>query len=190
MSDTSPKNPQKQQPSLKIREWLAVFILVGLISFLAIITTFKSSQKSSHSESLSYREKISMNHHFDVVVKGAVGNPGVYHLSSSISMRDLLAIAQVNEDADLRRYNIDQVIQRGRIVNVPSRGVLTVHLTGAVKNPGVIQMPKGSSMQDLLAVVELEDQADRKFLEKKRKLKADEIIDVPYKVAKKQKIAK
>lgn len=190
MSDIPPQNPQKPQPGLKIREWVAVFILVGLISSLAIITTFKSSQKSSHAESLSYREKMSMNHDFDVVVQGAVSTPGVYHLSSPLSMRDLLSIAQVNEDADLRRYNLDQMIQRGRVVNVPSKGVIAVHITGAVKNPGMIQIPKGSSMQDLLAVVELEDQADKKFLEKKRKLKPDETIHVPYKAAKKQKIVK
>ena len=38
-------------------------------------------------------------------------------------MRDLLDLAQPTEDADLKRYKMELMIQRGRSVNVPKKRV-------------------------------------------------------------------
>lgn len=157
---------------LKVHEWLAVVLLIAAIGGVAGVTSFgQSGEKAIIAGG---------NEGIEIFVKGAVAYPGSYRLPSEMTMQDVLALAQVEAGADLRRFNLNAAVRRGRIINVPARHMITVHLKGAVSKPGAVSMPKGAHLEELLNMVEFKPEADRQWLRKKRKLKADEIIDVPY----------
>ena len=111
------KSSAKPSQHLKVREWLAVLILIGCIAGLSLITSLNTHNLNSS------KSQVNRYAQFDVLVKGSVKYPGIYHLSSPISMRDLLDLAQPTEDADLKRYKMELMIQRGRSVNVPKKRV-------------------------------------------------------------------
>lgn len=162
--------------SLKVHEWLAITIVTGIIGGLACLTSFNTRGEAGKSDSAWVASQTSG---FDVVIKGAVAYPGVYHLQSEMKMRDLLDIAGISSNADLRRFSLESMIKRGRIINVPSRAMINVHLKGAVNNDQILTLPKNSKLEDLIGMGEFAKDADLAFLKKKRKLKADEVIIVP-----------
>lgn len=164
--------------ALKVREWLAILVLIVVVFGLAIYTSF-SKGKDLHGQ-LDRAVMKTSKKGFEVIVKGAVDRPGVYRLFAPVAMKDLLSIAEIRSEADLRRFHMDQAISHGRVLNVPVRVMITIQLSGAVKNPGLIQVPKGTSVEDLLAIISLKEHADAKVLKKKRKLKADEVINIPF----------
>ena len=162
--------------SLKVHEWLAIAILIGVLAGLACLTSFNVKGESGRSGPESHQQKYSG---FDVLVKGAVDHPGVYHINSEMAMKELLSLAGLSSNADLRRFNLDALIKKGRIVNVPARAMIDVHLKGAVKEEKTITLPKGSKLEDLVSLVEFAPEANVKALQKKRRLKHDEVIIVP-----------
>ena len=160
---------------LKVHEWLVIAITVGILGSIAIITSFYEQKPKT---AIDFHEK-KLRSGFDILVKGAVQYPGVYHFPKQMQMKAILAIAGVYLNADLRRYHLEGVITKGRVINVPERVLLTIHLQGAVKGNKTITVPKGTKLEDLLSIVELEDNADIEFLQKKRKLLTNEVVDIP-----------
>ncbi len=158
---------------LKVHEWLAVALLIGIIGTLAII----SAKGNAHTKP----NFTAYNKGVEILVKGAVAYPGMYRLPSEVTMQELLAIVHVQPEADLRRLSMERLVKQGRVVNIPERSMITVHLQGAVKTPGPLRVPKGSRMEELLALPIFSENANTQGLRKKRKLKADEIIDIPNK---------
>ncbi len=160
--------------SLKVHEWLAVLVLITVIVALAAMTSFPKKPTSLSSFNCEVGGRC-----FEIVVSGSVKYPGIYHFSSPIVMRDLLEIAQTTPEADLRRYRMDLSITKGKNVDVPALMMMTVYVKGAVKNPGSIEIPSGSSVADLIPFLVFDEDANIKSLQKKRKLKEGEVIDVP-----------
>ena len=112
----------------------------------------------------------------DILVKGAVEYPGIYHFPTNIRIQDLFAIAKVSPLADLSKYNNENTITKSRALNIPSKAMITINVSGAVKNGGVLALPKGTRLQDLLSILELEENADIEPLQKKRKLTNGELV--------------
>lgn len=140
------------------------------------MTKVHSIHLDPHQKSFSKKNQ----HGFDVLVKGAVEHPGVYHLSSDMQMKDLLAIAGVKNTADLKRYSEDSWIKKGRVVNVLTQQMISVHLQGAVKGPSTLKLPKGSKVNDILNVIQLDEDADIEILQKKRLIKDNETFLIPH----------
>lgn len=161
---------------LKVHEWLSIAILIGVIAGLACLTSLNAKVESGRSGIGSIRQKFSG---FDVLVKGAVDHPGVYHINSEIGMGDLLSLVGLSSNADLRRFNMDSVIKKGRVVNVPARAMIEIHLKGAVEEEKILTLPKGSKLEDLIPLFEFAPEANVKALQKKRRLKDGETIIVP-----------
>lgn len=162
--------------SLKVHEWLAIVVIIGIIAGLACLTSFYDKDEEIHADSAWAAQ----NHTgFEVHVKGAVDYPGTYHLPYNIKMRDLLALAGVSSNADLRRFNLDAALKKGRIINVPARAMIHVHLKGAVKADKMVVIPKGSKLEDLINLAEFSEDADYNALRKKRRLKEGEVVLVP-----------
>jgi competence protein ComEA len=106
--------------------------------------------------------------------------PGTYQLPSEMTINDLLALAITEPDADLRRVRPDTVIRKSRAVTIPRKEKMTVYLSGAVAQPGAYQVQKGTSLQELLKQVKLAPQADVERIKGGRKLKSNELIEIPY----------
>lgn len=168
---------ENQVSLLKVHEWLAIAVVIGILAGLAFLTTF-SGRGESRQEGIN--PSLTKVKGFDVLIQGAVERPGIYHLESEMKMKDLLAIAEVRQEADLRRLKLDAMVKKGRVVRVPVRMMITVHLKGAVKQEGALRIPKGSKMEDLLELAEFDEDADLKVVRKKRRLKDDEEIIVPF----------
>lgn len=158
---------------LKVHEWLAIAMIMGVLIGLTCLTAFYGGSESRYIDA----EYISKSG-FDVVIKGAVANPGIYHIPAEMKMKEVLALAGVGLDADLRRFNLEAVVKKRRIIHVPQRTMITVYLRGAAK--GEVSLPKGSKVEDLLSFVEFSAEADLNVLKKKRRLKSEEILYIPY----------
>jgi len=154
--------------SLQIHEWLAVTLLIGILGSIILISSFH--------EKKSEPQKKSMLDGIDILVKGAVEYPGIYHFPTNIRIQDLFAIAKVSPLADLSKYNNENTITKSRALNIPSKAMITINVSGAVKNGGVLALPKGTRLQDLLSILELEENADIEPLQKKRKLTNGELV--------------
>lgn len=164
--------------TLKVHEWLTIIVLIATMGSLSVMAAF-SRGEIGDKDRLAPVFAVSRGK-IEVLIKGAVAYPGVYCLPSDILMKDVLMLAELLPDADLRRYNLDRPIKRGRTINVPARLMITVHLKGAVKTPRAISVPKGSRLEELIGMADFAENANLNVLRKKRKIKANEVIDVPF----------
>jgi hypothetical protein len=164
----------EKNTSLKVHEWLAIAVLIGILTGLACLTSLRGEASRLNLEYLPKKYS-----GFDVWLKGAVDHPGVYHIQSEMKMKEVLALAGVSQHADLRRFNMDSMIKKGRVINVPERAMINIRLEGAVKMNQTISIPKGSKVEDLRTMVEFLPEADPAFLKKKRRLKPGETLIVP-----------
>jgi SLBB domain len=165
----------QNEAKLKVHEWLSILILIGaIISLMLIALLTESHTKIIDLKFVKSEQKI------EVLVKGAVKHSGIYKIPSGMLMRDFLQLADVSPDADLRRLSLDRPLKRARLLNIRIRDKIKVYVRGAVKNAGAFLLPKGSMMSDLLGIVELETGANARFLNKKRHLKSEEVLDVPF----------
>lgn len=57
--------------------------------------------------------------------------------------------------------------------------VVEVYVEGAIKNPGLYEMKKGDTLEDLFHQVELTDGADTRKLKLKSKLRHGQVVKVP-----------
>ncbi|MEI8365617.1 MAG: SLBB domain-containing protein [Parachlamydiaceae bacterium] len=165
-----------RSPALKIHEWLAIVMTIGILGSIALVTSLYQPSSEIRTQ---LPGKINRDG-FDILIRGAVKHPGVYHFHSQIKMKEILEIAGVLPMADLRRYRLDTFVTKGRVITVPAVTMISIHVRGAVKQEGSIRVPKGTKLQDLLSLVELADDAEIQFLQKKRNLLPDEVIDIPY----------
>lgn len=166
--------PSNQSGKLKVHEWFAISTMVTIVIALALISSLYERQNKKTSFNI---RKDSL----EILIKGAVTHPGVYHLPSPLPMKALLALAEPLPDANLRRYNMEKIVTKGRVLNIPERRFIHVHIEGAVKQPLDLKVPKGTRLEELIDKVELSENADKKALQRKRKLKPNETIVIPSK---------
>jgi len=157
---------------LKVHEWMAISILIATVGGLALITSCKNNASLT---SFGRESVVERQSGVDIIVKGAVDYPGVYRLPSQLSMRDVLKIASMQPNASIGRYNLDRIVKRGRIIDVPYRKMLK----GAVKNAGTSSVPKGAKLAGLNDIVVLDEDMNKKMLDKKRILMPDDIVEMP-----------
>lgn len=179
MSQQSLSKTKKNPSNLKVHEWLAVIILITILltlSAMAYLSQGDIGDKERLTPAfLSHQGKI------EILIKGAVDHPGTYVVPSLITLDEVLRLAQVKPEADLRRFQLDRPIKRGRTLNIPTREMISIELNGVFNPPKKITVPKGSKVEDLLNLIDFPKDADLKPLQKKRKLKPDEVIIVPLK---------
>jgi protein involved in polysaccharide export with SLBB domain len=149
------------------------------VIFVTIITQTGESKSTVPLKPIS-------NFH-DVIVKGAVAREGVYTISPEMTMGDLLAICEVCSNADLRRFKLDNPIKKGRVLHVRERKVIYVEVSGAISNPGIIEMYPGNRYADLKGKVALLSNADTSIFKKRGVLKDKQKIEIPFKSQKKGK---
>ena len=163
--------------SLRVHEWLAIALVLGFLVGLTTLTSINRSRESVKLNCELYSRQFSG---FDVYIKGAVDHPGVYHIQSEMKMRKLLNLAQLKSHADIRRFNPETVVKKSRVINVPAKEMITITLKGAVKAQKSLSLPKNSRLEDLITQGEFSDDADLNALKKKRRLKAGEVVVVPF----------
>jgi hypothetical protein len=132
------KSETPQSLPLLVREWLALALLVGLITGLALLTSIRSSYlKKNDGQFFTDRKEF-----IEVFVKGAVDYPGAYQIPKHLTLKDLLDTARVHPGADLRRFNLEKTLRNGRLLSIKMRPTITVFFSGSVSMPGTIYLPK------------------------------------------------
>jgi len=164
--------------SLSLRDWFAVIALSFLLLSLGILSHFSnhaiSSMKTAEEHALIGKAMI------EIHVQGAVEHPGLYVFSSGISLEKILEQVKLLPHADTDRLKLLKKYTKSAAITIPRIKTLTIYLEGAVNQTGAFEVKPGTRLKDLNALGLLKENANVKALNKKRKLKMDEVVKVPY----------
>jgi hypothetical protein len=156
---------------LKAHEWIAVSLLIVSLIVITFLT------QGDHT-ALQVLPRTPATH--DVVVRGAVAHEGIYRVSTDMSLRELLALVEPNSQADLRRYKLDNPLRKGRIINIRTRKVIRVYVSGAVLEPKEIELYSGARYSDLKGKVALHKNANKTILDRRGLLKDQQKVVIPF----------
>lgn len=166
---------------LPCHEWLIICLLIATLMMLAFVTMVWKKEELPQT-TISHALNAQM---IQVSIKGAVSQPGSYELKKGALVQDLLDLAFILPEANLARIKPEAKLRNGQVVNVPVQEWITVHLEGAVMNPGALRIKLGTTLKDLSETVVYLPGADVEKMQKKRRLKDQEVIQVPVKKEKK-----
>lgn len=159
---------------LAIHEWLAILIIAFTFCLFGIIAVYDDEPPAAP---IGAGRKM-VKETILVTIRGAIELPGSYELPNGSSVADLLALAKPTALADLRKINPQSRLRNGRDLLVPECPMITIYLEGAVKNPGGIQVKKGTTLRDLNTLNLLLENADSLPLAKSRKLRDQEVVRI------------
>lgn len=155
---------------LAVHEWAALFVAIGVLLLLCFLS-FLNEEFPEY----PYDENM-----VEVEILGSVRYPGEYKFPKNTRMSDLLFLAEPTAAADLKKINSKALLRHGQIIRIKEGAKITVYLEGAVKKR-VLELPKGTKVNELLKRDILAENGDPKILNKKRCLKDKEIICVEEK---------
>lgn len=162
---------------LPFHEWLIISLLVAVLLMLTFITLLWKRQElppTATSHEIA-------NEFVQVTISGAVQKPGSYEFKKGVMLKELLALAQPLPEANLDGLRVNSRLRDGQVVKIQIQKWITVHLEGAVEQPGPFKIKQGAFLQDLTDLVAFASNADTDKLQKKRRLKDQEVIVVPVK---------
>lgn len=119
------------------------------------------------------------NNDLVVFVEGCAEVTGRLCFKKGARIDEVLAVAKPTAEADLRGIKRYARVRDGQIVEIPKIEWIEITLKGAVEESRVIKVPRGARVIDLLDIVDLHPDADREWLQKKRKLKDLETVTIP-----------
>ena len=158
-------------------EWLAVICIIGGLCALGIIGYLTGDD--IFPETIEHEYELVIDEKIEVEIEGAVKFPGRYVVNRGTSIQDLLNESKLLEDADCRKLKLESKLRKGQRVKVPAANSIFVNVKGAVREPGLLRVPKGTRMCDLGDYVNFSDDADfEKLHNKKRKLKNFGTVEV------------
>lgn len=157
---------------LSIPEWLFV---VTFCFFLLFIALYSSKHKMRFLED-------EIGEHISVRVVGAVKEETLLTLPFGATIADVVAKVRLTSEAARDKLVMRLPLKEKDIVVIPSKGVVTIYLQGAVVNQGVYHLPEGATYRQLVEKPIFLESADlRSFKRRKRLLKEGEVILVPSK---------
>lgn len=165
------------EETLNREEWIVTLSLIILITLVTLITHkhwFTCSSERYSSPHYAYEQKIK------VQVTGAVDCPGFYTVDKGANMEAVLALAKPSLNADLKKITLAKKVREGQLIHIPTMEYINIQLEGAVECPGVVQVPKGTLMEELIGLIQFKEQADLSKLKKRKKLKDGEYVKVSY----------
>lgn len=161
-----------KKQSLPIHEWFAVSLIVILVALLSSIITINRYK---------YQPPVLLEplvKNIEIYVEGAVEKVGSYSLPHGATLKDLLLLVKLTEEADLRKLRPSRQLRNGQIIKVPARPMITVKVIGAAEETS-FKMPKGARLSEIIGKIKPHSDADLSGLQKKRKLRDGEIINIP-----------
>lgn len=165
---------------LPFHEWLIVIIIAVIMATLTAISYFSENSQGLFRHKENKHSLINQEIH--VTIEGAVNKPGAYTLKRGATIKDLLTLVEPLPEADLSKFKSESKLRNKQKIHVQSISAITIYLSGAVKNPGPLRVPKGTLLQDLMHYSsEFDKRADLKSLNQKRKLKDQEIVYISFK---------
>ncbi len=113
---------------------------------------------------------------------GACAEHQEVELPCGVQISDLLAKIRLTEDADISKLILEERLVQTGVFIVPSKGRLSLCVTGAVERPGIIYVPEGLRFNQLKHYLALADNADAGMFNRRRRILCEgETIHVPAK---------
>lgn len=156
---------------LCLQEKLAVSCLLLLLSTFAACSFASKHQKCA---------KIEKTIH--ITCLGACVGQNELELASGVQVSDLLARVKLTPEADISKLVLEQRLKSEGHFIIPTKGKMTVFISGAVKQPGIIYLPEGLRFNQLKEYLALADDADIGVFHRRRRLLCEgETIHIPAK---------
>lgn len=165
---------------LPLHEWVIVLlfclILLALTGF-ALVRPKPLPPSSVPLPSISEEATV-----LQIKIEGQVSKPGLYRLPLNATMKKLLEQAEPLASADLSQLNWRRRLCNGQTIQIPERHPIIIHLTGAIEQPGPLEILSGTRYCELADQLPALTDADLKAMRKKKSfVQEGECIDVPFK---------
>lgn len=155
-------------PTLLVREKLAVFVVFIILSTIASLSYSAKNQKLSQ-----------IKQSLIVHCVGAVKSDSFVTLPVGSQVTDLLAHIELADDADLTKLVLETRLKNDQVVVIPKKGALSLYVTGAVTQSGVVCVPEGLRYSQLRDYLTLTSEADVAIFKRRRRVLSEgETIDV------------
>jgi DNA uptake protein ComE-like DNA-binding protein len=164
-------------PKLPFHEWIIISLFIALLLMIAAITLFRKNDKMPQ---IASKHELSAQI-VQVSVRGAVNKPGTYEFKKGAILKELLEQAQTLVEADLSRIKTEAKLRDGQIVKVPVQKWITVYVQGAGVEARQLRVKFGTLLNELPPLLTFEPNADKEKLQRKRRLKDQEVITVALK---------
>ncbi len=171
MRNSHNEGKDSTQFCLCLKEKLAVSAMLLLLATFASISFANSHIKKSLTQKTIH-----------IKCEGACHAEQAVELPCGIQVSDLLARLNLTEDADISKLVLEERLKLDGLFIVPTKGKLTLFVTGAVKTPGIIYVPESLRFNQLKQYLTLADDADVKIFQRRRRLLCEgETIHIPAK---------
>lgn len=166
-----------------------LFFLLSFCLFLLVLSLLSSL--SLKEESPPFESCRSYSSLIEVSITGAVREPGVYRLPQNSTVSLLVSQSILLPIADKSGLEMNRKLIDGDTIHVEEKGWIEVILKGETKDLGVFRILSGSLLSELIAQIELTEEANLKSFKKKdRFLKNGEVITIPSKRKRRCKLPK
>ncbi len=163
---------------LPLHEWFIVLFILALISSLALISWISSKgAEKKISELLPQKEHVK---EITVQIDGEVRYPGTYKFPAGVPLKRMLKKVCLLKYANISEFDCNKRFFYSCQILIPKLEKITVFITGAVKNPGPLELPLGSRFKDLQNQVILTEEVRSKeaIFKSNRYLKQGEVIEI------------
>lgn len=163
--------------SLQSSEWLLVGSLLAILASLVLVAKINLYLASETLSNFHLEpEKL-----IDVTISGAVLKPGVYQVSQGTLLENALKKARPKKNACLKKIDGKQMVETPLDVVLEELSEIVVSVEGAVEETAEVRLEPGARICDLKSKIRLTEEADRRFLKRRRILKDGEKITIPKK---------
>jgi ribosome-associated protein YbcJ (S4-like RNA binding protein) len=152
-------------------------VAVILISILIAFSVFVSYEKTSEGR-LDNEDPICAH------VVGAVFECKIL-VPRGTTVEDVLKKVTFEKTADFSEIDSSRRMMRDEILVIPYVGKVTLFVTGAVEFPKIVVLNIGSGPKDVLAEIQVRDDADIKTFLRRKKLLSGSVVEIRTKKAKK-----
>lgn len=159
---------------LRTHEWLTIILFSFLLILVGTISYIKNPPAP-----------IQIDHNVQVNVVGAVNTPTTLTVPAGTSIKEVLSKVELKPGADISKIKTTKKLYIDQKIHIPSSDI-SINIQGAVSNPGLITVPKGTRFNQLNRHIKYSESADSDKMNKKRVIKDGETIKIPYKAAKRK----
>lgn len=163
---------------LPLHEWYIVLIFCLILLALAGFALVRPKSPPPLVPLPLISEEITV---LQVKIEGQVAKPGLYRLPLHTTLKELLKQAEPLASADLSQLNWRRRLRNGQTIHIPKRYSITIHLTGAVEQPGPLEILSGTRYCELADQLLALPNADLKAMRKRTSfVQEGECIEVPF----------
>jgi hypothetical protein len=118
----------------------------------------------------------------EVKIEGQVAKPGLYRLPLHATVNELLKQAEPLPSADLSQFHGKRKLRNEQTLYIPERHLITIQVTGAIMQPGYLQILSGTRYCELADQLQILPEADLKAIRKKKSfIREGDSIEIPIK---------